>query len=51
MDGLARHIEQAHEDVQQVNTSARKISARFDQIERVELDESLTKKIDLKSKK
>ena len=44
MDGLARHIEQAHEDVQQVNTSARKISARFDQIERVELDESLTKK-------
>ncbi len=45
MDGLARHIEQAHEDVQQVNTSARKISARFDQIERVELDESLIKKI------
>jgi len=50
MNGLARHIEQAHEDVQQVNTSARKISARFDQIERVELDESLTKKIDLKKK-
>ena len=45
MNGLAKHIEQAHEDVQQVNTSARKISARFDQIERVELDESLTKKI------
>ncbi len=51
MDGLARHIEQAHEDVQQVNTSARKISARFDQIERVELDESLTKKIDLNIEK
>ncbi len=47
MDGLAKHIEQAHEDVQLVNTSARKISARFDQIERVELDENLTKKIDM----
>ncbi len=46
MDGLARHIEQAHEDVQQVNTSAKKISARFDQIERVELDETLTKKLE-----
>lgn len=38
MDGLARHIEQAHDDVQQVHTSARKITARFGQIERVELD-------------
>ncbi len=38
MDGLAHHIEQAHDDVQQVHTSARKISARFGQIERVELE-------------
>ncbi len=46
MDGLARHIEQAHEGVQQVNTSARKITARFDQIERVELDELSTEQND-----
>ena len=50
MDGLARHIEQANEDVQQVNTSARKISARFDQIERVELDEAQMKEIDVDKK-
>lgn len=50
MDGLARHIEQAHEDVQQVHTSARKISARFDQIERVELDEALLKQTNSEKK-
>jgi len=38
MDQLARHIEQANEDVRRVHTSARKISARFEKIERVELD-------------
>lgn len=38
MDQLARHIQQAHEDVQKVNVSARRISDRFDRIERVELD-------------
>jgi DNA recombination protein RmuC len=37
MDNLSRHIAQAHDDVQKVNTSARKISERFAQIERVEL--------------
>ena len=37
-DQLARHIEQAGEDVRQVHTSARKISDRFGRIERVELD-------------
>lgn len=41
MDGLARHIEQAHDDVQQVNVSARKITSRFDQIERVELKDPI----------
>ncbi len=39
MDNLATHIRQAHEDVSQVNVSARKISGRFEKIERVELDE------------
>lgn len=38
MDNLARHIEQAHTDVNEVHTSAKKISQRFDQIEKVELD-------------
>lgn len=37
MDGLQRHIELANKDVQEVNVSARKISARFDKIEQVEL--------------
>lgn len=38
MDQLARHIEQANEDVRRVHTSAAKISDRFERIERVELD-------------
>ncbi|MCD6038915.1 MAG: rmuC [Gammaproteobacteria bacterium] len=37
MDNLARHIAQAHTDVEQVHTSAKKITERFDQIEQVEL--------------
>ncbi len=39
MDKLASHIRQAHKDVDDVNISARKISDRFGQIEKVELDE------------
>lgn len=39
MDALARHIEQAHKDAEQVNTSARKITSRFRKIERVELED------------
>ncbi|MCP3664565.1 MAG: DNA recombination protein RmuC [Gammaproteobacteria bacterium] len=39
MDKLARHIKQAHQDVDDVHISARKISDRFGQIEQVELDE------------
>jgi DNA recombination protein RmuC len=39
MDNLARHINQAQKDVADVNISARKISDRFVQIEKVELDE------------
>ncbi len=45
MDNLAKHVEQAHNDAQQVNTSARKITSRFEKIEKVELDESEQAKI------
>lgn len=38
MDDLAKHISQAQADVEQVNTSARKISTRFAKIERLELE-------------
>jgi len=37
MDNLAKHIEQAHTDVEAVHKSAKKISGRFNSIERVEL--------------
>ncbi len=40
MDNLATHIKQAHDDVGQVNISARKISGRFEKIEKVELEQS-----------
>lgn len=38
MDKLADHIRQANDDVTQVNISARKITSRFEKIERVELE-------------
>jgi DNA recombination protein RmuC len=41
MGNLARHIGQAQEDVQEVHTSAKKISSRFQKIEQVELAEEL----------
>ena len=37
MDSLARHIGQAHEDVDLVHRSSQKISGRFNKIEKVEL--------------
>ncbi len=37
MDKLATHIRQAKDDVDQVNTSARKITSRFKKIEQVEI--------------
>jgi len=37
MDKLAQHIDQANRDVEQVRTSARKITSRFDKIEKVDL--------------
>jgi DNA recombination protein RmuC len=42
MEDLAKHIKQAHDDVERVNTSARKISSRFEKIEKVELGEERT---------
>ncbi len=38
MDNLARHIDQAKKDVDEVHVSSRKISDRFARIERVELE-------------
>lgn len=39
MNALARHIDQANKDVQDVQTSSRKISAHFQKIESARLDE------------
>lgn len=39
MENLSRHIQQANKDVDEVNTSAKKISSRFEKIEKVELDD------------
>lgn len=39
MEKLASHISQAHNDVNSVNISARKISSRFEKIEKVELED------------
>lgn len=39
MDNLARRIAQAHTDVDQIHISSRKISQRFIQIEKADLDE------------
>jgi DNA recombination protein RmuC len=38
MEDLAKHISQANEDVKNVNVSAKKITARFGKIERVDLE-------------
>ncbi len=38
MDRLTKHIDMAHQDVNEVNTSAKKISQRFQKIESVELE-------------
>ena len=38
MDKLSKHIDLAHQDVSEVNTSAKKITQRFQKIESVELD-------------
>lgn len=38
MDKLSKHIDMAHQDVNEVNTSAKKITQRFQKIEAVELE-------------
>lgn len=43
MAALARHIEQASRDVQDVQTSSRKISAHFQKIESVQLEDGETR--------
>jgi DNA recombination protein RmuC len=45
MDDLEKHISMAHKDVEDVNRSAKKITSRFEKIERVELsnDKEVTK--------
>ena len=40
MDKLTKHIDMAHQDVNEVNTSAKKITQRFQKIESVELEAS-----------
>jgi len=45
MENLSRHIEQASKDVNEVNTSARKISSRFEKIEKVELIDKETEQL------
>ena len=40
MTKLAQHIKQAHDDVENVHVSAKKISSRFNKIEQVELSEN-----------
>ncbi len=40
MDKLSKHINQAHQDVSDVNTSAKRITQRFQKIESVELDDN-----------
>ncbi len=39
MDKLSTHIDQAHRDVTDVHTSAKKISTRFEKIEQVQLED------------
>ncbi len=51
MDDLAKHIGQAHADVENVNTSARKITSRFEKIERVELDNVTDVTVPIESQK
>ena len=42
MEKLSRHIDMAYQDVSEVNTSAKKITQRFQKIEAVELDTTET---------
>lgn len=46
MDKLNKHIDMAHQDVNEVSTSAKKISNRFEKIEAVQLEDENFKLID-----
>lgn len=46
MDNLAKHLQQANVDVEQVHTTAKKITSRFAKIEKVEIA-SLSDEVDL----
>ena len=41
MDALVKHIEQARDDAEEVNKSAKKISGRFTKIEKLEITEEI----------
>ncbi len=47
MDRLGRHIQQAGKDVDDIGISARKITNRFERIERVQLDDETDPPLDL----
>tara|TARA_R110000868_G_scaffold8205_3_gene42471 strand:- start:65867 stop:67033 length:1167 start_codon:yes stop_codon:yes gene_type:complete len=47
MDKLSTHIRQAHEDVADVHTSAKKITSRFTKIEQVELQQTPSNHLEL----
>lgn len=47
MDKLTKHIDLAHQDVNEVNTSAKKISQRFQKIESVELERPQVELVDI----
>ncbi len=42
IDNLAKHIQQAHQDVEEVHKSSKKLTSRFTKIEKVELDKDLS---------
>lgn len=46
MDNLTKHIDQAHKDVEEVHKSSRKITNRFQRIEKVEMETDVTEKIE-----
>jgi len=49
MDNLSKHIQQANKDVDEVHTSAKKISSRFEKIEKVELKDEDVERLESES--
>ena len=46
MDKLTRHIDQAHQDVGEINTSAKKITQRFQKIESADIETADVKELE-----